>query len=170
MDKCRRVGLLADRKWQAAICTRVIIYWLLCQTCLIATIFCVWWISGSAGSIWSVLIPAVVVSCLVLPLVVIDVISFSNRFAGPITRLRRFLRVLALGGKIPPLHFRKGDYFHELSHDFNHVMRLSRQIDSPPGQLTIHPRETVESLDERTVAGELDASQSKRRREHSLIG
>ncbi|MEM7785417.1 MAG: hypothetical protein AAF623_18875 [Planctomycetota bacterium] len=64
----------------------------------------------------------VVMLCL-LPAFMLDTIRFSNRFVGPITRLRRLLRQI-------PEHnyerckFRGGDFWVELADEYNSVAEL----------------------------------------------
>jgi hypothetical protein len=65
--------------------------------------------------------PALVASLLLLPLVLFDVIRFSNRFAGPLVRLRRAMRTLARGEQVLPIKFRDGDYWQDFADDFNAV-------------------------------------------------
>ncbi|MFN5709871.1 MAG: hypothetical protein ACK48X_17590, partial [Planctomycetota bacterium] len=48
-----------------------------------------------------------------------DIIRFSNRFAGPMVRLRRFMKELGEVGDAPPLKFRDDDFWSELAKDFN---------------------------------------------------
>ena len=74
-----------------------------------------------------------------LPAFMLDVIRFSNRFAGPIARLSRFLRELGEHGEVPPLKFRDDDFWSEIAKDFNlcreRIMRQSLEIDRLQTQL-----------------------------------
>ena len=54
-----------------------------------------------------------------MPAFLLDVVRFSNRFAGPIVRLRRFLRELGENGEVPPLKFRDDDFWAEIAKEFN---------------------------------------------------
>jgi hypothetical protein len=58
-------------------------------------------------------------SVLVLPIVMMDVLRLSNRFVGPVTRLRAGMKDLAAGRPVKPLNFRNDDYWRELAVDFN---------------------------------------------------
>jgi hypothetical protein len=57
-----------------------------------------------------------------LPAFVLDTIRFSNRFVGPIMRLRRAMRELLDKGHTDPLKFRGEDFWKEVADDFNQVM------------------------------------------------
>jgi len=56
-----------------------------------------------------------------LPLVLFDIAKLSNRFVGPMIRLRRALRDMANGEPIRLIHFRAGDYWSEVADEFNAV-------------------------------------------------
>ena len=45
----------------------------------------------------------------------------SNRFVGPIYRLRRSMRSLANGEEVDPVFLRDGDYWFDFAEDFNRV-------------------------------------------------
>jgi hypothetical protein len=45
----------------------------------------------------------------------------SNRFVGPIYRLRRSMRSLANGADVDPVFLRDGDYWFDFAEDFNRV-------------------------------------------------
>ena len=47
----------------------------------------------------------------------------TNRFAGPIFRLRRSMRELADGEHVEPVHLRKGDYWQDVADQFNRVIQ-----------------------------------------------
>lgn len=55
------------------------------------------------------------------PAFLLDTIRFSNRFVGPITRLRRQLRELAETGQTAELKFRDNDFWIEIANEFNAV-------------------------------------------------
>jgi hypothetical protein len=54
-----------------------------------------------------------------LPAFLLDVVRFSNRFAGPMVRLRRFLHELGERGDAPPLKFRDDDFWEDIASGFN---------------------------------------------------
>lgn len=53
------------------------------------------------------------------PAFALDTIRFSNRFVGPITRLRRYMRDLVAGDKVGKLAFRDNDFWTEVAEEFN---------------------------------------------------
>lgn len=54
-----------------------------------------------------------------IPLFIYDMMQTTNRFAGPITRLRSMLREIGKDGVPRELHMRNGDYWCELADEFN---------------------------------------------------
>jgi signal transduction histidine kinase len=57
------------------------------------------------------------------PAFMLDTIRFSNRFVGPIARLRRFMRDLKTG-KTEHCSFRDNDFWNEMALEFNQVADL----------------------------------------------
>ena len=78
------------------------------------------------NNMWSSVGPALVASLFLLPLIVMDCIRWSNRYAGPMVRLHESLQELADGRSVAPLTFRKGDLWFEMAAQFNRISaRLS---------------------------------------------
>jgi hypothetical protein len=77
---------------------------------------------------WQIIRQGVAISALLLPVALIDMLVFSNRFAGPLLRLRRGLKQLARGDEVSPIHFRKRDLLQDLSGDFNLVLERMNAI------------------------------------------
>jgi signal transduction histidine kinase len=66
--------------------------------------------------------PALIASILLLPLIVVDIVRMSNRFVGPLVRLRRSMRQLAQGEHVEPITFRDDDFWKEFADEFNAVL------------------------------------------------
>lgn len=74
-----------------------------------------WGESGTLG--------IVAVAMLVLfPAFALDSVRFSNRFVGPISRLRRGLRELAENKTTETIRFRDDDFWAEMADEFNKVV------------------------------------------------
>ncbi len=54
-----------------------------------------------------------------IPFFIYDTMQVTNRFAGPIVRLRENLRSIAAGGEVTDLKIREGDYWQELAVEYN---------------------------------------------------
>jgi hypothetical protein len=123
-----RKHLFVDYKVQGALINRVVIYWLVCLVTLTLMILCWRIITGPArmfythfDDMWFFYGPALIGSLLLLPLVVFDIVRLSNRFVGPLLRLRRSLRALARGEEVPLLEFREGDFWQDFAQEFNAI-------------------------------------------------
>lgn len=123
-----------DRQVQGAIALRCIGYWFFCLLTIMFMLL-IWRIfTGPArlfythfDEMWFQYGPALVASLLLLPIVVVDSVRVSNRFAGPILRLRRTMNQVAAGEKVQPISFRQDDYWHDLAESFNAMLK---QIES----------------------------------------
>jgi hypothetical protein len=139
MKTCRRGQILVDREVQGALMLRVAAYWLFCLLTIALMLMCWNIVTGPprrfaaiALEIYSRYAPALAASLILLPLVMIDVVRLSNRFVGPIYRLRGALRHLADGQEVRPLKFRDGDYWHELADDFNELAAQVEEREAKP--------------------------------------
>jgi hypothetical protein len=72
-------------------------------------------------------LPVLIVSAALLPVFLLDAAKLSNRFVGPILRVRRALAEAAKGEKVKPLHFRENDFWRSLADDLNNVLRLESE-------------------------------------------
>jgi hypothetical protein len=61
-------------------------------------------------------------AAIVLPLYLWGLVRVSHRFAGPIVRLKRVMRVAADGGPLDPIHFRNDDFWPELATSYNDLL------------------------------------------------
>jgi hypothetical protein len=80
-------------------------------------------------SLFGMLVMAIVCSLMVLPVLLYDLSKHTNRFAGPIFRLKRHLQELAEGKSVAPLSFREGDYWMEIAESFNGVLRKLQELE-----------------------------------------
>lgn len=126
----RRRILLADRKLQGALMAHCVLYWFYClfSVSLIAMCWIIFTKTPRTSAdlfeqLWMNCGPALVGSILLLPLVMMDCLRLSNRFAGPMVRLRRAMGELAKGDLPSEVHLRDGDFWQEFSWNMNDVIR-----------------------------------------------
>ena len=137
MAKFKRRQLFVDPKVQGALVLRLLGYWGVTIITTIAMVFC-WRVAISppqplVGYLndFSVFFgPALVASLLLAPLIVVDCVRSSNRFAGPLYRVRRCLRDLAEGVPVPPMNFRDGDFWAEVADEFNAVSAKMQRLEA----------------------------------------
>ena len=125
-----RKQIFVDPKVQGALVFRVIAYWVVCVMTIAIMLLCWRMLTGPArmplthlDDMWFHFGPALIASFILLPLVIYDIVRISNRFTGPLFRLRRSMRELAAGKDVKPIRFRQGDFWQDLAEDFNAVAR-----------------------------------------------
>jgi sensor histidine kinase YesM len=129
----RRTSILIDREVQGSLLQKIVLHWgLLFLANAVALLI---WLSlfespdGSWQDIFQLAIqrylPVVIVSLAILPAFLWDTVRLTNRFAGPIRRLRVALSDAAHGRAVAPLNFRSNDYWREIANDFNKLTELS---------------------------------------------
>lgn len=79
---------------------------------------------------WQRFIPFVIVSISLVPVFVWDAIKLSNRFAGPIVRVRHALAQIADGQSPKPIEFRNGDFWKSLAVDLNRAFTARNMTSS----------------------------------------
>jgi hypothetical protein len=116
--KALRKRFFVDPKVQGGLALRIALYWLVCLLTITLMLLCWRIITGPVrpfythlDDLWFFNGPAIVASLLLLPLVVVDIVRWSNRFAGPMLRLRRSMRALARGESVKPIEFRGNDFW-----------------------------------------------------------
>jgi hypothetical protein len=75
--------------------------------------------------------PTVLAVLVLAPIFLRDLCKLTNRFAGPMVRLRRAMRELAEGREVPPIHFREHDFWKDLAVDFNRVIERVHAAERP---------------------------------------
>jgi len=133
--KALRKHLFVDPKVQGALIIRVAMYWVICLITIALMLLCWDIVTGPArifythfNDMWFFYGPAAIASLLLLPLVIIDVIRISNRFVGPLVRLRRSMRALARGEEVELMEFRDNDFWQDFANEFNAVRARILQL------------------------------------------
>ena len=149
----KRRQYFVDPKVQGAIVVRCLMYWGACLLTTFVMLFFWSLLTGPARLSWMTIDqlwfsygPAFIASLLLLPLVLWDILKMTNRFAGPVLRLRRELKKLANGEHVNPLFFRDGDYWRDVAADFNRLVVRVKELEAKEA------RENRDSL--RDVANE----------------
>ena len=121
--------MIADVQIQGQLCIRLVFYWILCQISMAATMVGFTVLLGeSTDLLWRLLIPAVTVSSLFLPIMLFDLVGFSNRIVGPLFNFRNKFSQFVNDGTVGEIRFRKGDYLTDLRDDFNKLQERLAQI------------------------------------------
>ncbi|MDX1963382.1 MAG: hypothetical protein SFX18_09530 [Pirellulales bacterium] len=143
-----RKQLFVDPHVQGNLALRVVGYWLALVVTAIVMLITWRMFTGPArvfythfDDLWFQYKLPFIASVLLLPIIVYDMVRFSNRFSGPLLRFRRGLRQLASGEPTQQMQFRAGDFWSELAEDYNLVAArlelLERQIATLKGETTV---------------------------------
>ncbi len=126
-----RNRLLVDPEVQYTIGSRILLHWCLFMSGLV--MFCASLAMFSethhkpimesfAAGIKSQ-VPMMVVAALLLPVFLRDTLRLTNRFAGPMYRLRERLKSFSEGHKHVPIKFRPNDFWQPAAEEFNVVIQ-----------------------------------------------
>lgn len=131
----RRHKLFVDPQVQGLLLMRVVSYWMLAVFVIILLIGYQVFLSNSSESVVSNFQrlvnhcePALLAALAILPVILLDCLRVTSKFAGPLVRLRQEIRNLADGEPAEQLRFRKNDLCHELTDEFN---RLVEHLQKP---------------------------------------
>ena len=135
MKQNRRRNLYVQKQIQRKLATRCVFYWCCCLASVFLLLVIAQMFTDRSAStlelvmaVWREYYAAVMVSFILLPLVVWDMIKFSHRIVGPIIRLEREMQRLGDGNSVKPLQFRKNDFWHGLSNEFNVLRKQFFQL------------------------------------------
>jgi hypothetical protein len=131
-----RERILVDPKVQWTIAGRVLMHWALFVVCITAISVMVRILSSVgeqpfSAALQSALtsqIPIFGVMLMLLPVFLRDTLKLSNRFAGPMYRLRNALKAFNETGTVAPIKFRTGDFWQEAAADFNLALEQIDQL------------------------------------------
>jgi len=136
MNKSKRKQTFIDPEVQTAIIKRIVTYWLagimfilmpltLSNTWMQPDVHIVSHFTSVVMQYW----PILLMMFLLLPLAVYDVNRFSNRFVGPIYRLRKVLENFEETGKLEKFKFREKDYWQDLAGQINSVSQRIEELE-----------------------------------------
>lgn len=123
-----------DRTVQGAILRRLAMHWFLSLALMGGLLYFVELLLVEPQNAWGNLVErhaaTVLVICALAPIFLYDLCVLTNRFAGPMVRLRRAMKSLADGEDVAEVRFREQDYWGDLAEDFNRVLRRLRSAEA----------------------------------------
>jgi hypothetical protein len=143
-----RRRLFVDKQVQGTLLFRIAIYWCFSVLTVCLITLCVRALTIPAGSFWDFFAfneffkqygVVLLASLVLVPLIMLDVVATSNRFAGPLLRMRRSMRELAAGQHVERIQFRDKDFWRDVATEFNlvvdYVERLKSDLAKAEGAL-----------------------------------
>jgi len=126
----KRRKALIDPEVQGGVLKKIAVHWILFFICN-AIGLTIWirlfeqpdadW-TQTIGDTFRRFLPFFVITMALIPAFVWDTLKLTNRFAGPIHRLRSALADANAGRAVTPLQFRTNDYWKEIAQNFNSVL------------------------------------------------
>lgn len=151
----KRSKLFVDSKVQGALAIRIALHWLLFFVVSMMCIFALEYFLGDPGLtfqehgyvVWQKYAFFILLMLTIVPSFVYDAIKLSNRFAGPMVRLKKNIKAVANGEQVEHIQFRDGDFWVEVCEDFNQVtdrMGVTKQDASDEATRDDQPEEKEE--------------------------
>lgn len=134
-NKNNRKTEYIDPEVQGALARRLILQWMLFVAVAAVLTVGLKWMSDPFAPLgqtfseaWWTYGPVLMVLACLVPVFIFDAIKLSNRFTGPVFRLRQVTKQLADGELPKEVEFRGADFWKDLAADFNRVVdRLAEQ-------------------------------------------
>lgn len=143
----KRRRALVDPEVQGGVLRKIAIHWVVFFVCN-ATALMIWirlfeqpdadWGQTFSDTLLRFL-PFFVITMALIPAFVWDTLKLTNRFAGPILRLRAALSDASAGRAVSPIHFRTNDFWQEMATNFNTLMERHKTTGEPSGDTDASP-------------------------------
>jgi methyl-accepting chemotaxis protein len=133
----KRRQLFVDSTLQGALLSRCVLYWGMCLAAVFVSLLCWDLVVGPTQvfytrveNTWFKYAPAMLFVAALTPVMAFDFLRMSNRFAGPMIRLRRAMRDLGQGERVEPVVLRRNDFWRDFSDEFNSVVLRMRKLEA----------------------------------------
>jgi len=138
MKKTSRGRLYVDKDVQRALLLQMIRHWVLFAAVLTGIVLALDSLTdpsksfgGHFLSLWQRHSTLLATIAALFPIFVYESIKLSNRFAGPMLRLRRLMRQAADGEPVGTLEFRDNDFWQDMAESFNDLVARLPAKQSP---------------------------------------
>jgi hypothetical protein len=150
----KRRQLFVDSTLQGALLTRCVFYWGMCLAAVFMSLLCWDAIIGPTRlfparveGTWYRYAPALLFVAALTPIMAFDFLKLSNRFAGPMVRLRRTMRDLSQGERVEPVVLRRNDFWRDFADEFNAVVLRVRKLEADLAAARGEPNRDVPASD-----------------------
>jgi len=142
-NRNRRAKLFVDPKVQGVLLMRVVTYWFMAVFAMALLIGYQVYVAGGSSPVLFKLQqvlnhfqPALIAALCILPVIMLDCLRVTSKFAGPLVRLRKEMRNLTDGKEVEPLVFRKSDLYDDLTDEFNRLAKHVEKLHQADSRLT----------------------------------
>ncbi len=131
-----RNRLLVDPEVQYSIGARIVFHWVMFVGSLVLFGAAVRMITmagempltSAMALAFKTQVPVIMIAALLVPVFLRDTLRLSNRFAGPMYRLRQSIKAFSNGEPHRPLKFRPTDFWQPAAEEFNVVMAQFEEL------------------------------------------
>ena len=135
---CRRTRLFVDSQVQAALLKQMSVSWLGVLGFIASVMLAVESYRGGftlgfhecLTAMWDHNAALIVALVLLAPLMILDALRISHKFAGPMVSFRRALERLASGDRVDAIRFRENDAWKDIADNFNLVAERLDHLES----------------------------------------
>lgn len=156
----KRTKIFVDSSVQGSLAGRVSIHWICFFAIMIALQFLTTWMVNpmlTRGELFTTVVQNnglfLIAIVLLLPSFIYDTVRLSNRFAGPMVRLKNAFEEVADTGELKEIQFRKGDFWMDIAKNYNAMIRSLKKnqasnfaIEIPSAQ-QVDPEHGVDASD-----------------------
>ena len=153
-----------DPQVQGQLARRLVLHWLLFTIVAAFLAVCLEWLRDPLRTlpdlVWEASWnhgPFFLVLISLVPVFIYDAIKLSNRFAGPVFRLRKVARALAQGELPENVELRGTDFWRDLAADFNQIISRIAIAESSHDTNAWLASDGEEDEDRLVVAGKIEA-------------
>lgn len=137
--KKSRNSHFSDWAVQGTVLLHIAVHWLLFLVFVGTFLLFIEVVDGEPRDAWENVLrrhgPSILIVLVLAPIYIRELCKLTNRFAGPMVRLRRAMRDLAEGNEVAPIQFRPGDFWQDLATDFNRVAERVKASSKPAVQV-----------------------------------
>lgn len=157
----KRKRVMIDPRLQGAHCLRLFFYWVVWVSISIVLLVGKQLVDASVtpaeltAELWPKFVAPLCASIFFLPLVLLDGMIFSNRFAGPFYRFQKELTKINDGDEPKPIHLRPEDYGHGVADEINRMIGVGSSDECAEGTAADAPPADAPSASEISDAAEV---------------
>lgn len=161
----KRTKFFVDKSVQGSIAKRVTIHWICFFAIMIALqVLTTWMVNpmSTRGELFKMVVQNnglfLMAVVLLLPSFVFDTVKLSNRFAGPMVRLKNAFQEVAETGELKEIQFRDGDFWMDIAEKYNAMVRVVNEKQKSESTKDVDSKENERDGSENSPSSEFDSA------------
>lgn len=168
----KRTKFFVDKSVQGSIAKRVTIHWICFFAIMIALqVLTTWMVNpmSTRGELFKMVVQNnglfLMAVVLLLPSFVFDTVKLSNRFAGPMVRLKNAFQEVAETGDLKEIQFRDGDFWMDIAEKYNVMVRVVNEKQKNESTNDANSKENERGESENSPSSEFDSAYTSAEKE-----